>query len=59
MAQDVTMLRRNYDLQVNTSTALREELRSKEEQFRQKIGVLESELKRFMHENSTRASEVQ
>jgi hypothetical protein len=33
MASDVTMLRRNYDLQVNTSTSLREELRSKEKQF--------------------------
>jgi hypothetical protein len=59
MASDVTMLRRNYDLQVNTSTSLREELRSKEEQFRHKISLLETELKRFMQENSTRASEAQ
>jgi hypothetical protein len=53
------MLRKNYDIQVHSSTSLREELRSKEEQFRQKITVLETELKRFMQENSSRVSEAQ
>jgi hypothetical protein len=35
-------------VQAHTTTALREELRQKEEQFRQKMSVLEQELTRFM-----------
>jgi|LauGreDrversion4_2_1035121.scaffolds.fasta_scaffold2158693_1 hypothetical protein len=52
------MLRRNYEVQVQACSGLREEIKCKEDTFREKIQVLETELKRFMHENSTRASEA-
>ena len=52
------MLRHNYEIQVNTCQALREELRNKEDQFRSKMSTLETELKRFMQDSSSRAAEA-
>lgn len=50
------ILRKNYEVQVNTANSLREEIRIKEEQFRQRLNVLETELKKFM-ESSRGASQ--
>lgn len=47
-AHDILMLRKNYDVQVNHNNMVRDELRAKEEQYRNKIQVLENEMTAFM-----------
>ncbi len=48
---DVALLRRNYEVQMTINQSLTQEIKQKEEQFRQKMGLLEVELKRFMQES--------
>lgn len=40
-AADINLLRHNYELQVTSNTSLREEIKSKDEQFKQKMAMLE------------------
>lgn len=56
--EEITRLAHNYEAQVKANGQLREEMRSKEDQFRSKMSILETELKRFMQENSSRAAEA-
>ena len=45
------MLRKNYDIQIQTNQGLREEMRQKDDQFKNKMNLLETELKSFMQQS--------
>ncbi|TNV85400.1 hypothetical protein FGO68_gene4595 [Halteria grandinella] len=53
-AQDIYLLRSNYDVSVQTIQQLKRELQAKEDSFRQKLSVLESEIKLQLQESASK-----